>query len=41
MRGGLDVHRLMSDTDLEDIAILNQVIEENIETVKKTNLPLL
>lgn len=41
MRGGLDVHKLMSDTDIEDISILNVVIEENIETVKKTNLPLL
>lgn len=41
MRGGLDVHNLMSDTDLEDISIINKVVEENIETVKKTNMPLL
>jgi len=41
MRGGVDVHKLFSDTDLEDLEILNKVIEENIETSKQTKMPLI
>jgi hypothetical protein len=41
MRGGVDAHNLLYDTDLEDIEVLNKVIEENIETTKKTGMPLI
>ena len=41
MRGGVDGHNLLYDTDLEDIEILNKIIEENIETTKKTGMPLI
>lgn len=41
MRGGVDYHNLLVETDLEDIEVMNRVIEDNIETVKKTNMPLL
>jgi len=41
MRGGVDYHNLLVETDLEDIEVMNKVIEDNIETVKKTKMPLL
>jgi hypothetical protein len=41
MRGGVDSINLMHDTDVGDFEILNKIVEENIETVKKTQLPLL
>jgi hypothetical protein len=41
MRGGVDAHTLMTNTDLEDIEVLNKIIEENIESAKKTQMPLI
>jgi len=41
MRGGVDYHKLLVDTDLEDIEVMNKVVEENIETTKKTQMPLI
>ena len=41
MRGGLDGHTLLHDTDLEDMDIISNIIIENIETVKKTEMPIL
>lgn len=41
MRGGVDSHVLMYESDIEDLEILSKVIKDNIETTKKTGLPLL
>tara|TARA_B110000503_G_scaffold44691_1_gene72976 strand:+ start:2499 stop:2624 length:126 start_codon:yes stop_codon:yes gene_type:complete len=41
MRGGVDSHILMYNTDIDDIQVLNTVVEENIETTKKSGMPLL
>lgn len=41
MRGGVSIERLMYDTDLEDIEILNNIIKDNIENTKNSRLPLL
>ena len=41
MRGGLDAYTLLHDTDLEDIGIISNIVLENIETVKKTGMPIL
>lgn len=41
LRGGVDAHKLMNDTDLEDIEIINKVVEENIDSTKKTGMPLI
>lgn len=41
MRGGVDSNVLLYDTDVDDIQVLNTVIEENIESTKKSGLPLL
>jgi hypothetical protein len=41
MRGGVDSHLLMYNTDIDDIQVLNTVVEENIETTKKSGMPLL
>jgi len=41
MRGGITADVLMHDTDMEDLSILQLVIEENIETAKKTGMPLI
>lgn len=41
MRGGVDSYVLMHETDVEDLEILTNVIKDNIETTKKTGLPLL
>lgn len=41
MRGGVDSATLLYDTDIEDIEIMSSVIKENIESTKKTGLPLL
>jgi hypothetical protein len=40
MRGGVQSDVLFTDTDMEDLMILHTVIEENIETAKKTGMPL-
>lgn len=41
MRGGVDAHKLLTDTDIEDLEVLNKIIQENIETAKKTQMPLI
>jgi hypothetical protein len=41
MRGGVTSDVLTFDTDMEDFSILHTVIEENIETAKKTGMPLI
>jgi hypothetical protein len=41
MRGGVDAHKLMYETDIEDLSILNKIIDENIETSKKAQMPLI
>jgi hypothetical protein len=41
MRGGITADVLMHNTDMEDLSILQLVIEENIETAKKTGMPLI
>jgi len=41
MRGGADSYVLLHDTDLEDLDIIGKVVEENIETTKKSGMPLI
>jgi hypothetical protein len=41
MRGGVDSHKLLYETDLEDLSILNKIVDENIETTKKTQMPFI
>jgi len=41
MRGGVDSNILMYYTDIDDIEVLNTVVEEKIETTKKSGMPLL
>ena len=39
MRGGVDAHRLMYETDITDIDILGKIIKENIETAQNSKNP--
>jgi hypothetical protein len=41
MRGGVNATELMYASDVGDLEILNRIVEENIETVKKTQMPFL
>ena len=41
MRGSVNSETLFSNTDIEDIEILNKNVEENIEASKKSRLNLL
>jgi hypothetical protein len=41
MRGGVDSHTLMHDTDLEDFQIMNKIIMNNIENVKNSGMPII
>lgn len=41
MRGGVDSYNLLHNTDLEDLEIIGKVVEENIETTKKSGMPLI
>lgn len=41
MRGGVDTHKLMHDTDIEDLGILSKIVDENIELSKKANTPII
>ena len=41
MRGGVDSATLMYDTDIEDMEIMSSVVKDNIESTKKSGLPLL
>ena len=41
MRGSVKSETLFSNTDIEDIEILNKIVEENIEASKKSGLNLI
>lgn len=41
MRGGVDSYILLNETDIEDLEIIGNVIKDNIETTKKSGLPLI
>ena len=41
MRGGVSSSDLLDDTDFNDLEILQRIIEENIESAKKTGMPLI
>jgi len=41
MRGGVSSDSLMYATDLGDIEVINKVVEENIESTKKSGMPLI
>lgn len=41
MRGGVNSQDLFHNYSYEDRQIINQIIKDNIETTKKTNMPLL
>lgn len=41
MRGGVDAAHLMNDTDVEDIGIISKIVSENIESTKKSGMPLI
>ena len=41
MRGGVNVNDLLHTYSYEDINIMQEIIRENIETTKVTNLPLI
>ena len=41
MRGGVSVHDLLYDTDIEDQDIMNNIIKDNIENTKNAKMPLL
>lgn len=41
MRGGVSSHDLLSCTDLEDLQIISNIVSENIESTKKSGMPLI
>lgn len=41
MRGGVDSYVLLHETDIEDMEIMSNIVKDNIESTKKTGLPLL
>ena len=41
MRGGVDSHKLLHDTDVEDFEIMNKIIMDNIENAKTTGMPII
>ena len=41
MRGGVSINDLMDRYSAEDIEVMHDIIKENIETTKQTQLPLL
>lgn len=41
MRGGVDATDLFTDTDYEDVSILQQIVKENIENTKNSKMPLI
>jgi hypothetical protein len=41
MRGGVSSHDLFNVYSYEDRQIINEIIKDNIETTKKTQMPLL
>ena len=41
MRGGVSSDDLMHHIDVNDMEIISSIVEENIETVKKSGMPLI
>lgn len=41
MRGGVSSNDLLYNTDVSDMEIISGIVEENIETIKKTGMPLI
>jgi hypothetical protein len=41
MRGGISVNDLMHTYSHEDIEIMKKIIKDNIETTKKSGMPLI
>jgi hypothetical protein len=41
MRGSMSYHDLMYKISTDDLEIFNKIIQDNLETVEKTKLPLL
>jgi len=41
MRGGITIHQLLYDTDIEDQEVMSNIIKENIENTKNSKMPLL
>ena len=41
MRGGVDSHNLLYETDIDDLSILDKIVSENIELSKKAGTPLI
>ena len=41
MRGGVDSHILLHDTDLEDFEVMNKIVMENIKNAKDTGMPII
>ena len=39
MRGSANIHDLMTDTDIADLEIFNNIIKDNLETAKNTKMP--
>jgi hypothetical protein len=39
MRGSANIHDLITDTDVGDIEIFNNIIKDNVETSKNTKMP--
>jgi len=41
MRGGVNYHDLLYDTDIEDQEIMRKIIKDNIENTKNAKMPLI
>ena len=40
MRGGVNVNDLFDRYSVEDIELLHEIIQENLETTRQTQMPL-
>ena len=41
MRGGAPIDQLLSNTDLEDMDIMQRIVKDNIENTKNSKMPLI
>lgn len=41
MRGGVNATDLFTDTDYEDLAVMQKIVRENIENTKNAKMPLI
>jgi predicted transcriptional regulator len=41
MRGGVDIMDLFYNIDVDDFEVMNKIVEENIDTTKKTQMPMI